>query len=284
MPISIQKTLYNSKEVFSLNFSYSEITSRKNENIIWASKLGDKKHRDKEGVFFAEGIKLLEEAILSHLNIEKIFFTQKALSLYGDILEKSGSDEYILVTDDVFEKLTDEMAPQGIFTVIKKPKSHIFSEDSINEGGFIMLEDIQNPQNLGAIFRCAYSLGGKKIVLSGKCADVYGPKTLRSGMGSIFRSEFIICDDIHTFIEGQKSVGNKVYCTHLHSESLKLGSFSFKASDSIVIGNEGHGVSDKTVSICDGSVIIPMVEGAESLNAATASSIIIWEMNKAKLY
>ena len=71
---------------------------------------------------------------------------------------------------------------------------------------------------------------------------------------------------------------------HLHSESLKLGSFSFKASDSIVIGNEGHGVSDKTVSICDGSVIIPMVEGAESLNAATASSIIIWEMNKAKLY
>ena len=266
-----------------MDFSYFEITSRKNEKIIWASKLSDKKYRDKEGVFITDGIKLLEEAVISGLYVEKIFFTSKALSLYGDILKKSDSREYYLVTDEVFEKLTDETAPQGVLAVIKKPTATEFSKESIKDGGFIILEDIQNPLNLGAIFRCAYSLGGKKIILSNKCADVYNPKTLRSGMGSIFKSDFMVCENIHDFISEQKSFGNNVYCTHLHSDSLKLGSFEFLQSDSIVIGNEGHGVSEKTVDACSNSVIIPMTEGAESLNAATASSIIIWEMNKSKL-
>lgn len=266
-----------------MSLSYIEITSRKNEKIIWASKLSDKKNRDKENVFFTEGIKLLEEAILSHLFIEKIFFTAKAFSLYKDIFEKAAAKEYILVSDEVFEKLTDESSPQGVFTVIKKPEPLNFDEDSLKNGGFIILEDIQNPLNLGAIFRCAYSLGGTKLILSRNCADVYGSKALRSGMGSIFKTEFFISDDICAFIRNLKELGNRVFCTHLHFESLKLGSFSFRDSDSIVIGNEGHGVSDAVVSECDGSVIIPMTDGAESLNAASASSIIIWEMNKNKL-
>ena len=283
MPTSIQKKHTGFKEVPVLSFSYSEITSRKNEKIIWAAKLCDKKNRDKEGIFFTEGIKLLDEAVQSGLYIEKLFFTKKALSLYGNALESCRCDDNVLVTDEVFEKLTDEATPQGVFAVIRKPEDFRFSQDSIKKGGFIILEDIQNPQNLGAIFRCAFSLGGKKIILSEKCADAYGPKTLRSGMGSIFKSEFTICNDIHSFIEQQKEAGNRVFCTHLHSEALKLGSFEFLPSDSIVIGNEGHGVSDKTAGISSGSVIIPMAQGAESLNAATASSIIIWELNKAKL-
>ena len=262
-------------------FSYSEITSRKNEKIIWASRLSDKKNRDAEGVFFTEGVKLLEEAILSGLEIEKIFFTQKALSSYPDILEKANAKEYILVSDSCFEKLTDENAPQGIFTAIKKPCSLPFSEECINDGGFIILDDIQNPLNLGAIFRCAYSLGVTKLVLTKGCADVYNPKTLRSAMGSIFKCSFYVYDDICEFIEMLKKYGRRVYCTHLHSDSLVLGSFNFEKSDSIVMGNEGHGVSKNVLDVCTDSVIIPMNEGAESLNAATASAIIIWEMTKA---
>ena len=266
-----------------MNFSYSEITSRKNEKIIWASKLSEKKHRDKEGVFFCEGSKLLEEAILSGMNVKKVFFTQKALEHFQNLLSSCNCDEYYLVSDEVYEKLSVEEAPQGIFSIIEKPSHHIFTQNELLEGGFIILEDIQNPLNLGAIFRCAYSLGGKRIILSAKCADVYSSKTLRSGMGSIFKTDFIICDDICDFIENQKNLGNRVFCTHLHSESLMLGAFDFLPGDSIVIGNEGHGVSDKTVSACTLSVIIPMEDGAESLNAATASSILIWEMNKSKL-
>lgn len=263
-------------------FSYTEITSRKNEKIIWTCRLSDKKNRDAEGVFFTEGIKLLEEALMSRLEVEKIFFTSKALCAYADTLEKASAKEYILVSDEVFEKLTDEKAPQGVFAVIKKPVSSPFSMESINEGGFIILDDIQNPLNLGAIFRCAYSLGSTKIVLSRGCADVYNPKTLRSAMGSVFKCSFHIYDDICAFIGELKNSANRVYCTHLHSDSLVLGSFEFESSDSIVMGNEGHGISEKVLEASSGSVIIPMREGAESLNAATASAIIIWEMNKAK--
>lgn len=282
MPKFIQKSETMSLEVLDLNFSYSEITSRKNEKIIWACRLSDKKNRDSEGVFFTDGIKLLEEAVLSGLEIEKIFFTSKALSLYSDSIENAHAKEYILVSDEVFQKLTDEKAPQGTFAVIKKPYSLPFSKESIDEGGFIILDDIQNPLNLGAIFRCAYSLGMTKIVLSKACADVYNPKTLRSAMGSIFKCDFYVYDDICELISKLRQVGRNVYCTHLHSDSMILGTFDFEKSDSIVLGNEGHGVSKNVLDVCTGSVIIPMREGAESLNAATASAIIIWEMNKAK--
>lgn len=262
-----------------MSFSYSEITSRKNEKIIWASRLYDKKNRDAQGVFITDGIKLLGEAVLSGLTVEKIFFTSKALSLYSDILEGANAGEYILVSDSCFEKLTEESSPQGVFSVIRKPEALPFSDDSIDEGSFIILDDIQNPLNLGAIFRCAYSLGSTRLILSRGCADVYNPKTLRCAMGSIFKCHFNVCDDICSFIEKLKQK-NRVFCTHLHSDSLVLGSFAFEKGDSIVIGNEGHGVSEEVRKVCSGSVIIPMNEGAESLNAAAASAIIIWEINK----
>lgn len=266
-----------------MSFSYSEITSRKNEKIIWASKLSDKKLRDEENLFVTDGSKLLEEAILSGLTAEKIFFTKKALSRYSDLLERADAREYVLVTDEVFEKLSDESAPQGIFSVIRKPAFLPFGEAGLNEGGFVILDDIQNPQNLGAIFRCAYSLGATKLVLSRGCADVYNRKTLRSAMGSIFKCSFFVYDDISQFINLLTQKGNRVFCTRLHSDSLSLGLFKFENTDSIVMGNEGHGVSDKVAQVCTDSVIIPMTAGAESLNAATAAAIIMWEMNKAKI-
>ena len=262
---------------------FTEITSRKNDRIIWASKLHDKKHRDRENLFICEGAKLIEEAADAGLSVKCLFFTKKAQETYSSLIEKANAKENILVTGEVFEKLTSEDAPQGIIAIIERSASEPFTPDSIKAGGFIILEDIQNPLNLGAIFRCAYSLGGVKIVLSKGCADIFGSKTLRSAMGSIFKSHFFVCSDICVFIEMLKDAGTKVYCTHLHSDSRVLGSFEFEKSDSIVIGNEGHGVSERTLSYCDGSVIIPMTEGAESLNAATASGIVIWEMNKKKL-
>jgi len=266
-----------------LAFSYSEITSRKNEKIIWVSKLHDKKNRDASGLFITDGVKLLEEALLSGLSVEQVFFTKKALTVYEALLTKADARENILVSDEVFDKITDEKAPQGILSVIKKPCEIHFDNKALKDGGFLILEDIQNPLNLGAIFRCAYSLGCTKLILSKKCSDIYNPKTLRSAMGSAFKVNFKVCDDICGFIAEQKSIGNRVFCTHLHSESKKLGSFDFLPGDSIVIGNEGHGVSAETASVCDSSVIIPMTEGAESLNAATAASILMWEMNRAKL-
>lgn len=266
-----------------MSFSYSAITSRKNEKIIGASKLCDKKFRDREGLFCAEGAKLLDEIIKSEMEIECIFFTQKALDVYEKLLQEAKSKQYYLVTDEVYEKFSSESAPQGIFVCAKKKPHPTLSDEIYSKGSFIILEDIQNPQNLGAILRCAYSLGGKKIILTRSCADVFSPKTLRSAMGSAFKCDIYFTDDICQSIERLRQLGKNVYCTHLHSQSLTIGSFSFKEDDSVVIGNEGRGVSNGVVEKCTSSVIIPMYRGAESLNAATASSIIIWEMNKSKL-
>ncbi len=264
-------------------FSFSEITSRKNDKIIWAARLSDKKNRDRENVFFIEGIKLMHEAVEAGFRLKTVFFTAKAFEQYQADLESAGADEYILVTDEVMEKISDENSPQGIFSVLEKKPSLPFCDSDLKDGSFIILEDIQNPQNLGAIFRCAFSLLGSKIILTKGCADIYSPKAQRAAMGSILKSSFYICDDIVSFIENQKSLGNRVYCTHLHTDSHILGRFEFKSSDSIVIGNEGKGISGAVVDACYGSLIIPMAKNAESLNAATAASIIIWEMNKNKL-
>lgn len=262
---------------------FNEISSRKNERILNASRLHDKKTRDKEGLFFTEGFKLLQEALYSHLTVDSIFFTKKALSEYSDLIEKSKCDSLYLVTDEVYDKLSCEDSPQGIFAVIRKRDISSFDKTSIKEGGFLLLEDIQNPLNLGAIFRCAYSLGCSKIVMTKECVDVYNPKVLRGAMGSIFKTQFIYCDNFSDFIRDLQTSGNRVFCTHLHSESVCLGSFDFMESDSIVIGNEGRGIKQETVNLCSDCVIIPMQKGAESLNAATAASVILWEKNRNKL-
>ena len=262
---------------------YSCISSRKNEKIISASKLCDKKVRDKEGLFYTEGAKLFEEALIEGLSAKRIFFTQDAFNKHSGLLSKATGAELIMVTDDVFSKLTEESAPQGIFAVFKKPDAYIFTDEEIEQGGFLILEDVQNPLNIGALFRCAYSLGTEKIVMTKGCADVYNTKVLRSAMGSIFKSKFMYCDNLHTFIKEQIEKNNRVICTTLSDKSHVLGNFSFEKSDSIIIGNEGNGIKSDTVSLCNNSLIIPMLEGAESLNAATACAVVLWEMNKDRL-
>ena len=265
------------------DMEYGSICSRKNEKIIQAAKLSDKKHRDRENLFFIEGAKLLQEAIIDNLQIVSIFFTQSALEKYSHIISQAKNAQLFELTNEVFEKLTCEEAPQGIFTIIKKPCEFHFDGNYLSEGGFLILEDVQNPMNIGAIFRCAYSLGIEKIILTKGCADVYNPKALRGAMGSIFKCKFEYCDSLHSFIEKQQSFGNRVICTTLSEQSLLLGDFEFNKTDSFIIGNEGNGISEKTISLCDSSIIIPMLSGAESLNAATACAVVLWEKNKNKL-
>ena len=262
---------------------YIIVTSRKNDSIIWANKLKDKKYRDRENLFFIEGRKLLEEVLEANLKIKKLYFTSKALDNCGELLENSNAEECFLVSDEVYEKLTEESAPQGIFACVEKfeiPKAEDFD---LSDGGYIILEDIQNPLNLGAIIRCSYSLGGVRIILTKGCCDVFNPKALRGAMGSIFKTQFLMTDNLPILIKTMKNNGNRVICTSLHTDSHILGKFSFKDSDSIVIGSEGRGISQEVLEVCGESIIIPMVENAESLNAATALSVLVWEMKKSTL-
>lgn len=258
---------------------YSFISSRKNATLLKAHSLStDKSQRDELCLFCAEGVKLLEEALSSGLEMESVFFTQSALDKYKDILSTCNQNTCMyLVTDECFDKLSTEKAPQGIFSCIKKPDKPDFCFD---EGNFIILDQIQNPLNIGAIIRCAYSLGQTKIVLSSTCADPYGPKAIRAAMGSLFKVKLFTNVDINKFVNQQTQLGNKVYCTALHTNSATLGTFEFTKTDSVIFCNEGHGASDELLNLCTDSVFIPMHKGAESLNAATAAAVVLWEKNK----
>ncbi len=261
--------------------SYTEITSRKNQTIIQACKLySDKKARDENNMFVFEGIKLLEEAILSGLDVCKLFFTKDALTKYTRIIEETECCEKYLVTDDVYAKLSGESSPQGIFVCVRKPDFYELTNEQINEGAFVFLEDIQNPQNIGAILRCCYSMGFEKIVFSDKCADIYSPKCARAAMGSLFKIKPFLSDDLSCKARELVKAGKRVFCTQLSGESKMLGKIDFLPDDSFVVGNEGHGASEKLQKECTAGLYIPMNAGAESLNAATAAAIVMWEMKK----
>ncbi len=261
----------------ALSFEFESITSRKNPKIIRACSFADKKYRDKEGFFTFEGEKLFSEAITSEIEIREVYFTERAEKNCSELLSRAyslGASLY-LVTDEVYDKLTYEKASQQIFVLAKKPEIPIFSKEAAT-GGFVLLEGVRDPSNVGAILRTCLALGSDRIILSSDCADVFGYKTVRAAMGAVFRAKLYTADNISECIKLLKKNG-KVYATALSDDAISISDVEFLKSDSIVIGNEGHGVSQEVLSGCDKTVIIPMMYESESLNASVAAAIFIWE-------
>ena len=261
-----------------MNFEFEQITSRKNPKIIRACSLADKKYRDREGLFAFEGEKLFGEALHEGVRITEVFFTKRAAENCEQLINEAynlGAAAY-LVTEEVYEKLTYEKASQGIFAVARKWELEEFSKDSDDSQGYIMLESVRDPSNVGAILRSCAALGSSNILLSEDCADIFGYKTLRAAMGAAFKANIVITHDTEKSIKTLKERGN-VYAAALTDSAQSIAETEFSACDSIIIGNEGHGVSDKVLENCSGAVIIPMQCGSESLNASVAAAILIWE-------
>ena len=256
-----------------------KITSRKNPKIIAACSLADKKNRDKSGLFAAEGIKLLRELISEKVELDKVFCTSRAVEKYADSLSKLSCELYE-VTDEVYDKLSFEKNPEGIFAVAKKTPVYGRACETPGKGGFVMLDRVQNPSNVGTVIRTACALGVSRILLGEGCADIFGPKTLRAAMGTLFKVNICVTDDICREIEEIQSLGANVFAAALDSTSEDIGKVSFSPDDCLLIGNEGEGISEKALSLCKRKVIIPMRLNAESLNAAAAAAILIWEKQK----
>jgi TrmH family RNA methyltransferase len=260
--------------------SFEIITSRKNAAVAAAAALADKKQRDKTGLFAFEGIKLLSDAMGAGLEIEKVFATERALERYGEVL--SGlADKITLVTDEVYAKLSFENAPQGVFTVAKKRTE---AKKTYGERAFaLFLDTLGDPGNLGTVIRSAEAFGADTVFVGEGSADVYNPKTVRAAMGSLFRVDVRVCTDIAADIASARGEGFEVYAAMLDKTSknvcdLELGGGKI----GFVIGNEGHGVRESVRSACTGSVIVPMCEGPESLNAAICASLLSWEVYRSR--
>ena len=267
-------------------FKTELITSKSNSTIVEIAKLNDKKYRDLTKRFICDGVKLFLECVEYGANIGYVILNDNA-EFDNFTLEKirsirdSGA-KILCVTDSVFSKLTSEKAPQGIITVcdfLSEKHRYFTNAENIYDGEKVMLfESVRDPGNLGTIIRCAAAFGLDRIIISSDCADIYSPKVMRSAMGAIFKVGIDIIDDFSSAIKILRASGKRVLASMLGTRSLILGKDAVSESDVIVLGNEGHGISDKTAALCDDSVFIPMRANTESLNVSMAAGIFMWEL------
>lgn len=257
------------------------LTSKDNINIKNTVKLkNSSKFRRKSGLFLAEGLRICYDAYLSGADIDTVFVTEDAFEKNHDkissICEKSA--RAFTVSSEIFAHISDTQTPQGVLCVIKT-LDKVTEFDKIKNGGkFLALENIQDPNNLGTVLRTAEAFGVSGIILSADCCDIYNPKVVRGSMGAVFRLPFITVDSIPLFLSENKELES--YAAVVDSNAEKLTDIAFVSSCVAVIGNEGNGLRDETVNSCTHKITIPMRGKAESLNASTAASIIIWEMIK----
>ena len=273
----------------NLLFNVSLISGKNNPTITDISKLSAKKYRMQSKLFVCDGIKLFLEAVKYGAKIKYIVLDNNA-DLPKEVAEcvrKSALEgaKILCVESYVFEKISSENAPQGIITVCEFfSKRHTFStsvkNDDICEKKTMILESVRDPGNIGTIFRNAVALGIEKMIISSDCADIYSQKVVRASMGAIFKLDIFVVDDLVETVENIKNGGRRVLATALNEKALVLGKDKVCADDVVILGNEGHGMSQKLIDSCTDVLFIPMNENTESLNVAMASAIIMWEISK----
>ena len=136
---------------------------------------------------------------------------------------------------------------------------------------------MRDPGNLGSVIRSAVAFGAEIIIISSDCADVYNPKTIRAAMGSLFKVEILISDDLCRTVSELRRSGRRVFAAELRDNAVSVDEIALNTKDIVIIGNEGHGIDEKLSSLCDGSVYIPISSNAESLNASVAAAIFMRE-------
>ena len=252
----------------------TRITSRTNQLIVDISKLKDKKYRDDSSLFVFEGIKLFGEALASSLRLKDIFVCQDSIAARKAV-EETGLDHY-LVSQSVYEKLSADRSPDGILCTCEYIKELHTTVPDLS-GRTMILCDIQDPGNLGTCIRSARAFCIDELILAGSCADIYNRRCIRAAMGALFRQKTTRIDDPIKAIEACRIAGKKIMATALRSDAEKLDSIEITDKTVFAVGNEGHGLSQNFINAADKCVIIPMTGDTESLNAAIATSIIMWE-------
>lgn len=187
--------------------------------------------------------------------------------------------EYEIVEDRVFKTMSDTMTPQGILAVVKQPSNSLEALLDAPAPFFMVLENIQDPGNLGTILRTAEGAGVTGILMSRDTVDIFNPKTIRSTMGSVYRVPFLYVEDICETVRELKNKGICTYAAHLKG----AGSYDerdYTKGTAFLIGNEGNGLTDQLADLADTYIRIPMYGQLESLNAAVASAVLMYETQR----
>ena len=253
------------------------ITSVSNQQMKRIKELLNKsKQRRKEKCFVAEGIRMVAETPMDRL--EKIYVSE---SFYKNPPELRGMDlsKALIVDDQVFRQVSDTQTPQGIMAIVRQKENNL--EDILNQPDalLLLLENIQDPGNLGTMMRTAEGAGVTGIIMSRETVDIYNPKTIRATMGSLYRMPFVYVDDFCETVRLAKSQGIRLYAAHLDGKNTYDGE-DYRQPSGFLIGNEGNGLTKEAADSATDYIRIPMGGQLESLNAAVAAAILMYEASR----
>ncbi len=255
----------------------STSNARVKQVVLWQTKA---KARKEDGIFLVEGFKMFEEAPTQW--VKEVYVSEDALIRIEDdinIKKKLHETRYEVVKNEVFRKMSDTLAPQGILCVVKRPNYDLESLLQEENPLLVVLENLQDPGNLGTILRTGEGAGVTGVILSEGAVDIYNPKTIRATMGSIYRVPFVYEKDLLEVAKMLKNKGISSYAAHLSGKEY-YDSFDFKKGCAFFIGNEGNGLSDALANAADAYLKIPMEGRVESLNAAVATALLMYEAHR----
>lgn len=253
------------------------ITSVSNPQMKRIKELLNKsRQRKKEKCFVAEGIRMVAETPADRL--EKIYVSE---SFFRQPPDLRGLDlsQAMIVDDQVFKQISDTQSPQGIMAIVHQKENSLEAILQHPDALLLFLENIQDPGNLGTMMRTAEGAGVTGIIMSRETVDIYNPKTIRATMGSLYRMPFVYVDDFCETIRMAKEKGIRLYAAHLKGQNAYDGE-NYRQPSGFLIGNEGNGLSKEAADSATDYIRIPMGGKLESLNAAVAAAILMYEANR----
>ena len=252
---------------------------RSKDNKIWkrCEQLTMRKYRDRSGLYLIEGENLLDEAIRNHVRIETVLVREDCQKA----LPPEAADKAFLLDARLFDKLAQTVTSQGILAVVAK--AEVRKEDFIGLPGsnFIVLDRLQDPGNIGTILRTADAAGYRLVILMKGTADVYAPKVVRAATGSLFRMPVVSMASTEELVEFTRAAGKKLTATCLDAQRCYYDE-DLTHDIALVIGNEGSGVAPALIESSELRIKIPMQGNIESLNAAVAAGVLMYEAMRGK--
>lgn len=263
-----------------INILDNIITSKDNPVIKLYQKLSSsKKERFEYGLFVLEGLRIVEDALREDSGLEHIIITKQAYEKFGDTLFQADlrNTRTTVISNELGNKIASTEKTQGVFAICRIPveRRMTFKEN----GRYVVLFGLQDPGNVGMVIRTADALGMDGIILSGSC-DLYSPKVIRSTMGSVFRTDIMIENDSEKLFALLEQNSVQTSAAVIDSDAVPVTECVFTGKQAVFIGNEGNGLPREIAEKCSRRIIIPMNGSINSLNAAMAAGILMWELRK----
>ena len=259
-----------------------ELTGLQNPMVKAAAELKQKKYRQQQGLFLAEGLRTVEEAV-RYGAVQSIFYTAIEDDRTRAVLEEAAAKQIklVCVSDKVLKKIADTETPQGIIAVCEMCSKQL--DDMLASGKMLLVLDrVTDPGNIGTMLRTADAAGVGGLLLLQGCADIYAPKTVRASMGSLFHLPVLSGLSEELLVQAARKAGYELLVTCLDGAD-NLYKADLQGRLAFVMGNEANGVSPALLAAADKRVFIPMQGRAESLNVAMAAGIVMFEALRQKL-